>query len=123
MKKSNLKWLLQAVLFAVLLVAVSAATVSASENLTVHFIDVGQGDSELLQFAGKNVLIDGGIPEMGSRVESYLRAHGVSSLYLVVATHPHDDHMAGYSMSSMTSASSRSWTAAKRIRRRPSRTT
>ena len=83
MKKSNLKRLLQAVLFAVLLVAVSAATVSASENLTVHFIDVGQGDSELLQFAGKNVLIDGGTPEMGSRVESYLSSRGVSSLDLV----------------------------------------
>jgi hypothetical protein len=46
MKKSNLKRLLQVAFLAVLLVAVSAATVSASENLTVHFIDVGQGDSE-----------------------------------------------------------------------------
>jgi competence protein ComEC len=94
-EKSNLKRLLQVALLAVLLVAISAATVSASENLTVHFIDVGQGDSELLQFAGKNVLIDGGTPEMGSRVESYLRSHGVSSLNLVVATHPHDDHIGG----------------------------
>jgi competence protein ComEC len=32
---------------------------------------------------------------MGSRVESYLSSHGVSSLHLVVATHPHDDHIAG----------------------------
>jgi len=94
-EKSSLKRLLQVALLAVLLVAVSAATVSASENLTVHFIDVGQGDSELLQFAGKNVLIDGGTPDMGSRVESYLRTYGVSSLYLVVATHPHDDHIGG----------------------------
>ena len=46
MKNSNHKRLLQVALFAVLLVAVSAATVSARENLTVHFIDVGQGDSE-----------------------------------------------------------------------------
>jgi beta-lactamase superfamily II metal-dependent hydrolase len=95
MKKSNLKRLLQVALLAVLLVAVLAATVSASENLTVHFLDVGQGDSELLQFDGKNVLIDGGTPDMGPRVESYLKNHGVSSLYLVVATHPHDDHIGG----------------------------
>ena len=47
-EKSSLKRLLQVALLAVLLIAVSAATVSASENLTVHFIDVGQGDSELL---------------------------------------------------------------------------
>ncbi len=46
MKNSNHKRLLQVALFAVLLVAVSAATVSARENLTVHFIDAGQGDSE-----------------------------------------------------------------------------
>jgi competence protein ComEC len=95
MKNSNLKRLLQVALLAVLLVAVSAATVSASENLTVHFIDVGQGDSELLQFAGKNVLIDGSGQDAGPRVESYLRDHGVSSLDLVVATHPHEDHIGG----------------------------
>ena len=32
---------------------------------------------------------------MGLRVESYLRDHGVSSLDLVVATHPHEDHIGG----------------------------
>jgi len=92
MKNSNLKRLLQAALLAFLLVAVSA---SASENLTVHFIDVGQGDSELIQFNNKNVLIDGGTQDAGPRVESYLRSHGVSSLNLVVATHPHEDHIGG----------------------------
>lgn len=95
MKKSSLKRLLQVALLSVLIVAISAATVSASENLTVHFIDVGQGDSELLQFAGENVLVDAGTPDMGPRVESYLRDHGVSSLDLLVATHPHDDHIGG----------------------------
>jgi competence protein ComEC len=95
MEKSNFKRILQVALFSVLIIAVSAVTVSASENLTVHFIDVGQGDSELLQFAGKNVLIDAGTQEMGPRVESYLQNHGVSSLDLLVATHPHEDHIGG----------------------------
>lgn len=95
MRKSSLKRLLQVALLSVLIVAVSAATVSASENLVVHFLDVGQGDSELLQFDGKNVLIDGGTQDMGPRVESYLRNHGVKSLDLVVATHPHEDHIGG----------------------------
>ena len=92
MKKTNFKRLLQVAILAFLLVAVSA---SASENLTVHFIDVGQGDSELLQFAGKNVLIDAGDQDSGPRVTSYLRSHGVTSLDLVVATHPHSDHIGG----------------------------
>jgi competence protein ComEC len=95
MKKTNFKRILQVALLAVLLVAVSAATVSASENLSVHFLDVGQGDSILLQFNNKNVLIDAGTQDMGQRVESYLRDHGVSSLDLVVATHPHEDHIGG----------------------------
>jgi len=95
MNKSNFKRILQAALLSVLIIAVSAATVSASENLTIHFIDVGQGDSELLQFAGKNILIDGGTQDMGPRVESYLRDHGVSRLDLLVATHPHEDHIGG----------------------------
>jgi len=92
LKNSNLKRLLQVAFLAFLLVAVS---VSASENLTVHFLDVGQGDSELLQFAGKNILIDASTQDMGRRVESYLRSHGVTNLALLVATHPHEDHIGG----------------------------
>jgi len=56
---------------------------------------VGQGDSELLQFAGKNILIDAGTQDMGPRVAAYLKSHGVTSLDLVVATHPHEDHIGG----------------------------
>ena len=91
MKKSSWIRLLQVAIL--LILAVSSVT--ASENLTTHFIDVGQGDSILLQFNGKNVLIDGGTQEMGPRVETYLRNHGVSSLNLLVATHPHEDHIGG----------------------------
>jgi competence protein ComEC len=95
MKKTNFKRLLQATLLSVLIIAVSVATVSANENLSVHFLDVGQGDSIFLQFNNKNVLIDAGDQDSGQTVESYLRSHGVSSLDLVVATHPHSDHIGG----------------------------
>jgi beta-lactamase superfamily II metal-dependent hydrolase len=66
-----------------------------ADNLTVHFVDVGQGDSILVQFAGKNILVDGGESDMGSRVVSYLKSHNVSSLDLVVSNHPHSDHIGG----------------------------
>jgi beta-lactamase superfamily II metal-dependent hydrolase len=92
MKKSS--WIRHLQIAILLFLAVSSVAF-ASENLTAHFIDVGQGDSILLQFDGKNVLIDGGIQEMGPRVETYLRNHGVSSLDLLVATHPHEDHIGG----------------------------
>jgi competence protein ComEC len=96
MLKSGGKRLLKVALLSILIATLFLATVSAaSNNLTVHFIDVGQGDSELIQFNNKNVLIDGGEQDMGPRVESYLREHGVSSLDIVVATHPHSDHVGG----------------------------
>jgi competence protein ComEC len=72
-----------------------ASSASASENLTAHFIDVGQGDCILLQFKEKSILIDGGSREMGPRVEEYLRAQNISSLDLMILTHPHDDHIGG----------------------------
>ena len=63
--------------------------------LKIHFIDVGQGDSILLQSGGKNMLIDAGPKDSGSSVISYLKSQGVSSLDVVVATHPHEDHIGG----------------------------
>src|SRR5512137_26293 len=95
MKMSNLKQIMQTALLSALIIAISAVAVTANENLTVHFIDVGQGDSELIQFNGKNVLIDAGDQDAGQTVESYLSSHGVSRLDLVVATHPHSDHIGG----------------------------
>jgi len=64
-------------------------------NLTVQFIDVGQGDSIFIEYAGKNMLIDAGENSMGSTVSALLKAQGASSLDYVVATHPHADHIGG----------------------------
>jgi len=61
----------------------------------VHFIDVGQGDSVLIQTTEGSVLIDGGNTNMGSRVVEYLRDVGVAEIAYVVATHPHADHIGG----------------------------
>ena len=65
--------------------------------LTAHFIDVGQGDSILLQSGEQNILIDAGDNASGAAVVAYLRAQGVRSLDLVIATHPHADHIGGLS--------------------------
>lgn len=69
---------------------------SASGKLIVHFIDVGQGDSELLQLPnGQNILIDAGIPEEGPTVVSYIKSLGVKKIDYIIATHSHADHIGG----------------------------
>jgi len=65
------------------------------DNLTVHFIDVGQGDSILVEYANETMLVDAGERDKGVNVSAFLREQGISSLDYVVATHPHADHIGG----------------------------
>ncbi|ADZ19997.1 competence protein ComEC [Clostridium acetobutylicum] len=64
-------------------------------NLKVHYIDVGQGDSELIQCGGKNMLIDTGTNESTSNLMSYLKNQNVQKIDYLVLTHPHEDHIGG----------------------------
>ena len=64
-------------------------------KLFVYFLDVGQGDSALFFYEGKTILIDAGEYEMGDRVVDELLSHGVTKIDLLVATHPHSDHIGG----------------------------
>lgn len=78
----------------------SAAHVEAVSTtagvLKVHYIDVGQGDSEFLELPdGKTMLIDAGPRSAAATVVSYLRAQGCTRIDYLVASHPHEDHIGG----------------------------
>ncbi|MEM2953064.1 MAG: ComEC/Rec2 family competence protein [Candidatus Bathyarchaeia archaeon] len=62
---------------------------------TVYFFDVGQGDSIFIDTNGLDVLIDGGPHSAGATLMSYLNGLHVSRIDVVVATHPHEDHIGG----------------------------
>ena len=67
--------------------------VLTSSDFAVHVIDVGQADCELIQTPEQNVLIDAGEIGEGPAIIDYLKAQGVSRLDMVIATHPHADHI------------------------------
>ena len=64
-------------------------------QLKVHFLDVGQADSILIQTADAAMLVDAGTNEAGASVVSYIRSQGIETLDYVIGTHPHEDHIGG----------------------------
>ncbi|MGE5379359.1 MAG: ComEC/Rec2 family competence protein [Candidatus Saccharibacteria bacterium] len=69
---------------------------SISENMEVDFIDVGQGDAELIHTSdGKHVLIDAGPNGAEASLLSYLDGKGVTVLDALIISHPDADHIGG----------------------------
>lgn len=68
-----------------------------SSEFTVHYIDIGQGDSELIQINNKNLLIDAGPTKSTDKLLSYLNSINIKKLDYVIATHPDEDHIGGMS--------------------------
>lgn len=63
----------------------------------IEFIDVGQGDSALIQCDGHYMLIDGGPPSASSVVYTILKNKKIDKLDYMIATHPDADHIGGLS--------------------------
>ncbi|MFI3225945.1 MAG: MBL fold metallo-hydrolase [Clostridia bacterium] len=61
----------------------------------VCFIDVQQGDSSLIITGNQAILIDGGRNADETNVCEFISEQGIESIDLVIATHPHEDHIGG----------------------------
>lgn len=66
---------------------------SSLDPLQVHFINVGKGDAILIDLGKTEILIDGGRELPG--IVDYLSHYVDGPLEIVIATHPHDDHIGG----------------------------
>lgn len=63
--------------------------------LKVHYIDVGQADSILIQSNGEAMLIDAGNNGDSEAVVDYIKSQNIKRLAYVIGTHPHEDHIGG----------------------------
>ena len=63
--------------------------------LTVHYIDVGQGDCILITLNDEAMLVDAGNNNKGTLVQKYLMDNNVSELKYVISTHGDADHCGG----------------------------
>lgn len=73
----------------------AAPALPALGTLTVHMVDVKQGDALLIDFpSGKKMLIDGGEPKGREHLMEYLESQRIQKVDAVVLTHPHLDHLA-----------------------------
>jgi len=65
-------------------------------SLSLSFIDIGQGDSVLVQAGGESYLIDAGRAEEGPNIVDFLRDRGVRDVDSVIVSNPDADHIGGF---------------------------
>lgn len=64
------------------------------DNISAHFIDVGQGDSIFIELPNHEcMLIDAGIANKSEYIENYIISTGYDTIDYLIATHPHADHI------------------------------
>lgn len=76
---------------------VNPSYIPENSNFEVHFIDVGQADSALIECDGETMMIDGGNVADSNVVAAYLKKEDITELNYVVCSHAHEDHVGGLS--------------------------
>lgn len=72
-----------------------SATTQTSTNVTIKFIDVGQGEAILIALPEKTMLIDAGPTGSAPKIAQVLQELGRNKIDYLVATHPDEDHIGG----------------------------
>ena len=63
--------------------------------LEVSYLDVGQGDSAYIRVNDFDILIDAGPKSDSDKLIEQLKAKNIDDFEIVIATHPHEDHIGG----------------------------
>lgn len=73
------------------------AAIANDSSFWVEYIDVGQGNSVLIQCDGQYMMIDGGPSSASATVYTILKDNNIKTIDLMIATHPDADHIGGLS--------------------------
>ncbi len=77
-------------------ILIFSSIVQAQENHNaITIIDVGEGDSILLQSSGKTALIDTGNLKSAPKILAVLAKSKIKKIDYLIFTHPHPDHIGG----------------------------
>ena len=61
----------------------------------IHYLDVGQGDAIYIKANNKDILIDAGPKSDSEKLMAQLKKLNIDDFEIVIATHPHEDHIGG----------------------------
>lgn len=93
MKLKKLLFIMLTIILIINIFSCNKNNINSASYMKVHFINVGQGDSILIEVNGKNLLIDSGPKESKDTIMNYLSNKNIKKLDYVVETHPHEDHI------------------------------
>ena len=69
--------------------------VPKDSKLMISYMDVVQGDAAYIKVNGNDILIDAGPRSNSKELLEQLKAKNIDDFELVIATHPHEDHIGG----------------------------
>lgn len=99
--KKRVKYMILTV--AVLVISVSLTNYEDNNDLSIHYMDIGQGDATVINYKGTYIMIDGGgdIHRRGKSnvgtyiLEPFFDAYGVKEIETIFVTHSDFDHLYG----------------------------
>lgn len=73
----------------------SKGSVPTGFEAQIHILDVGQGDAIYIKVSDWDILIDAGSKSESGKLLSQLSEFNIDDFEMVIATHPHEDHIGG----------------------------